>query len=235
MEYIHIKNLEKYHPGYKDRNLLWFKMYFTMVNGDPEFEMIESEVDKWRFAVLIMLELQAKKPIPLDESYLASKGFRIKKRPIRLTLQMLHNFIEVVTKEDNQACIEVEKIRSREDKDNGRVTDFFNYFVTKTNKNLKLTAERQAIIKKRLEEGRTIQELKTAVDNFVQDDWQDRHKFIDIVYCIGVRNKIDNLDKWLNSKKQKTVSKPRPNCDVCKGTGKIQEGDQKGAKCFCVS
>jgi len=232
MNYIHIKNLEKYHPGYKDRNLLWFKMYFTMVNGDPEFEMIESEIDKWRFAVLIMLELQAKKPIPLDEGYLTSKGFRIKKRPIGLTLQMLHNFIEIVTEEGNQACIEVEKKRNREDKDSECVTDFFNYFVTKTKKSLKLNAERQAIIKRRFDEGRTIQELKTAVDNFVQDDWQDRHKFIDIVYCIGVRNKIDNLDKWLNSKKQKVVSKPKPNCDVCKGTGYVMQNGHK-ARCFC--
>jgi len=36
MDYLHIKNLEAYHPGYKDRDLKWFKCYFKMVNADPE-------------------------------------------------------------------------------------------------------------------------------------------------------------------------------------------------------
>lgn len=32
----------------------------------------------------------------------------------------------------------------------------------------------------------------------MKDDWENRHKYMNIVYCIGVRNKVDNLDKWLN-------------------------------------
>ena len=44
MEYIHIKNIDHYHPGYQDRELKWAKVYFTMVQGDPEFEMVDSEI-----------------------------------------------------------------------------------------------------------------------------------------------------------------------------------------------
>jgi len=97
MDYLHIKNLEKYHPHYKDRKLIWCKAYFAMLNADPEFEML-CETDKWRFLAFIMLELQIKKPVPLDESYLVRKGFNFKKRSMSLTLQMLHTLIEIRTK-----------------------------------------------------------------------------------------------------------------------------------------
>ena len=214
MEYVHIKNIEKYHPGYKDRNLLWCKVYFTMVTGDPEFEML-NEIDQMRFIKFIILELQAKKPIPVDEKYLITKGFNLKKRPISLTLQMLHNFIEVDTVSKQNLCIEVDKEVDKEKNKNGVfVTEFFDYFVLKTKKSLKLTPERRVLIERRLKEGRTLEELKQAVDNFINDDWPERHKFIDLVYCIGIRNKIDNLDKWLNAKlknkPQSDIKRPEP-------------------------
>lgn len=94
MDYIHIKNLEKYHPGYKDRTLIWCKTYFTMLNADPEFEML-CEIDKWRYVALIMLELQVKGPIPADKEYLQRKGFDFRRRSMSLSLQMLQNLIEV--------------------------------------------------------------------------------------------------------------------------------------------
>lgn len=94
MEHIHIKNLDKYHPGYKDRELKWCKIYFQMLNSEPEYEML-CEIDKWRFVALIILELQIKKPIPLDIEYLKRKGFDNKKRPIALSLKMLQKFIQV--------------------------------------------------------------------------------------------------------------------------------------------
>lgn len=103
MEYVHIKNLEKYHPGYKDRALIWCKAYFKMINADPEFEMLQ-EIDKWRYMAFIMLELQTQKPIPLDGEYLKRKGFDLKKRPISKTINMLRKFISTVT-EDSKSCV----------------------------------------------------------------------------------------------------------------------------------
>ncbi len=70
---VHVKNLEKYHANYKDRTLIWCKVYFTMLNADPEFEMVE-EIDKWRLLAFVMLELQIKKPVPLNDKYLKRKG-----------------------------------------------------------------------------------------------------------------------------------------------------------------
>jgi hypothetical protein len=65
-------------------------------------------------------------------------------------------------------------------------------------KTLTLTKDREGLISRRLVEGRTIEEMKKAITNFSKDDWPDRPKYMDLVYAIGVRNKIDNLDRWLN-------------------------------------
>jgi len=97
MEYIHIRNLEKFHPGYKDRQLLWAKIHFAIVQGDPEFELIDNEIDKWRFVAMICLELRAQKPLPNLDSYWQKQGFNLKKRPMSLTLKMLHNFVTLDT------------------------------------------------------------------------------------------------------------------------------------------
>lgn len=96
MEFIHIKNLEKFHPGYKDRGLIWAKVYFSTVQGDPEMEMIKDEIDRWRFVAMICLELQSKKPLPNTDDYWGLK-FNIKKRPMSKTLDVLRGFIERVT------------------------------------------------------------------------------------------------------------------------------------------
>lgn len=94
MDFIHVKNLEKYHPKYKDRKLVWCKLYFATLNYDPAF-MVLDEVDKWRFFALVMLELQLGKPVPLDIKFLSMKGFDFKKRPIMLSLRMLRDLVEI--------------------------------------------------------------------------------------------------------------------------------------------
>jgi len=110
MQYLKINNLEKYHSGYKDRNLIWCKTYFTMINSDPEFEMVD-EINKWRFIAFTMLQLQIKKPIPLNEEYLKRKGFDLKKCHISLTLQVLHNFITIVTEDEKLCSVDIDKNR----------------------------------------------------------------------------------------------------------------------------
>lgn len=114
MPYLHVKNLEKYHPGYKDRRLQWAKIYFDMVQGDPDCEQLD-EVDWARLLKFIVLELQARKPIPFTDTYLQSKKFNLENRPIELTLQMLQNFVEIVT-DDSKLCTK-EKRRVREEED----------------------------------------------------------------------------------------------------------------------
>lgn len=161
METIHVKNLEKYHPGYKDRNLVWCKTYFTMLNADPEFEML-CEIDRWRFMALVMLELQIKKPIPNDTQYLKRKGFDIKKRAMSLTLQMLHTLVEVsngsVTEDTTLPCPREEEDKEEEKKKNKSkkcVTEFV--FLT--------DEEHQKLIEKFGEDGAKsrIEELSDAI------------------------------------------------------------------------
>lgn len=79
----------------------------------------------------------------------------------------------------------------------------FNHFCTKLNKKILLTPERKKIIEQRLKEKRTVQEINIAIDNFSKDEWPDRHKYCDIVYAIGTRNKVNNLDRWLNQTSEK--------------------------------
>jgi len=76
---------------------------------------------------------------------------------------------------------------------------FWEYFILKTKKNFKLTRDKQELIEKRLREGYTLEQLKQAVDNFVQDTWESRAEHLDLIYCIGKqKGKPDNLEKWLN-------------------------------------
>ena len=114
MKYIHIKSLDKYHPGYRDRTLQWAKMYFNMVQGDPEFELIESEIDKWRYCAMVMLELKAKVPLPNIDRYWLRVGFDLGQRDMSLTLKMLQKFIIVVTEDELIEYIDKDKEEEKE-------------------------------------------------------------------------------------------------------------------------
>lgn len=218
MDFIHIRSLEKYHPGYKDRTLQWGKIHFRMVQGDPDCELITNEIDWGRLIRFILLELEAQKPIPLDTSYLTKKGFDLKKRPISLTIQMLHNFIEVIHGDVGMPTDtrhvdkekEEDKDKEKEEDKSAPLVDFFNYYLLKTKRSFRLTDSNRALIEKRLGEGFTVDQLKTAVDNFVADDWPDRHKHLELIYCIGQqKGRPDNLEKWLNKPKTSEVDKWR--------------------------
>lgn len=127
MQFIHVRSLEKYHPGYKDRVLTWGKIFINMAEGDPETEMIENEIDWGRYVKIILLELRAQKPLPNNDRFWIRKGFDLKKRPMSLTLKMLHSFIDIVTEDsevrnDSVTQIREEKIRKEEEKEEENVT-----------------------------------------------------------------------------------------------------------------
>lgn len=102
-----------------------------------------------------------------------------------------------------------------------QIKEVFAFFCITLNKKILLSRERERIIKNRLQEGRTVKELEHAITNFSKDDWPDRHKYCDIVYCLGVRNKVDNLDKWLVGKSTMAplAAKHPKDCPDCWGTG----------------
>lgn len=80
-----------------------------------------------------------------------------------------------------------------------QIKEVFDFFCHIMQKKILLSPERAKIIEHRIREGRTIEDLKKAITNFSKDEWPDRHKYCDIIYAIGTRNKINNLDKWLNN------------------------------------
>ena len=134
MEYIHVRNLEKYHPGYKDRTLQWAKIYINMADGDPDTELITSEIDWARLVKIILLELRAQKPLPNNDTYWNRKGFDLKSRPMSLTLKMLHNFIDTVTEESEVRYESVTQIREDKEQDKERFERFYSKYPKKQGK-----------------------------------------------------------------------------------------------------
>ena len=103
---------------------MWAKIHIKMIQGDPDCEMITNETDWARLVKFILLELNAQKPLPLDPTYLQRKGFDLKKRPIELTLKMLHSFINIVSTTDTECIQDVTHIRV--DIDKNRVEEIKN-------------------------------------------------------------------------------------------------------------
>jgi len=101
---------------------------------------------------------------------------------------------------DNKINTYVEQVR--------QVLDFFNITCKKK---LTLTKERSNIITNCLNNNITLEDIKIAIVNFSKDTWDDRHKYCDIVYAIGTRNKINNFEKWFNyNSKQKDIKHELP-------------------------
>lgn len=164
MEYIHIRNLHKYHPGYKDRTLQWAKIHINMADGDPDTEMIDNEIDWARLIKMILLELRAQKPLPNIDRFWEKKGFNIKKRSMSLTIQMLHNFIEVVTIDEKQCVLDKSRVEeNRVDKsrvDNGCVTEIITDLNLVLGTEYKPLSKTKDLIQSRLNEGFKVEDFK---------------------------------------------------------------------------
>lgn len=91
------------------------------------------------------------------------------------------------------------------------VQPIFDYFRTTLQKpRFILTKERRQLIIKRLKEGYTQEQMFEAIDNFSKDDWDQRHKYCDLVYAIGTIRGINNLEKWLHSDSINTQEDAEP-------------------------
>ncbi|MFA5300525.1 MAG: hypothetical protein WC389_20250, partial [Lutibacter sp.] len=141
---VHIKNLEKYLPDYKDRILSWFKIYFrdsvdrkTKIRFNNFFndEVIEKldEVSRYRFISLIAKECELGRPVPLDEKRINEMGWNTKKCPISLTLRMLSG--RIIT--GDQQCDNVCHIDKDKDKDKDKEEDKEQNFLEFENSVLK--------------------------------------------------------------------------------------------------
>jgi uncharacterized phage protein (TIGR02220 family) len=107
-------------------------------------------------------------------------------------------------------------VDKEEDKDKDKEEDkesanaFFSYYLLKTKKAFRLTKDKETLIRSRLREGFTLDQMKAAVDNFVNDPWEGRKDHLDLIYCIGKqKGKPDNLEKWINFKPIKELQPQR--------------------------
>lgn len=231
MEYIHIKNLEKYHPGYTDRELKWGKIYFTIVQGDSEFELIDNEIDKWRFIAMVCLELEAKKPLPNIDTYWIKK-FNLKKRSMSLTLQVLQNFTEVVTGEEQLPCIEKNKMYREEVKNKNysgfeeTILTLWNSFCEKhptLTKIREVSDKRRQHLKKRFEREsfRGFAKILAAIleQPFLMGE-NDRKWKLSFDWLIeNDTNYLKVLELRYKDKIDKDIKTANPDCQICAGTG----------------
>ncbi len=109
--------------------------------------------------------------------------------------------------QDKKAAKELEREKMSPEEE--QVEAIFDYFCSQTGRSLKLNPARRDIIAKRLQEGNSLTDMQTAVDNFIEDEWDGRESFCDIQYCFGVNEKTgaDYYEKWLNWK-PKSKKKP---------------------------
>ncbi len=117
MQTVHVIDLEKHHPGYIDRKLHWGKIHSKLFMN-PKYNMWP-EIDKCRYIAFICLELELQEPIMLDPKFLTGIGFDLKKRPISLTLQVLHDYVEICNgnvTECTQSVVQSRVEESRVDK-----------------------------------------------------------------------------------------------------------------------
>ena len=154
MDYIHIKNLEKYNPGYTDRKHIWAKIYWEIFL-DESFQAL-NEIDRYRLISLIVFEVYTSKPVALTPTNLTLLGWDSKKRSISLTLQMLHTFLS-----DTEECnVEESRVEeSRVEESRGEYSQFEKLTLTSWNSlcsqypTLKavrnISAERRGHLKKR--------------------------------------------------------------------------------------
>lgn len=104
MKYIHVRNIEKYQPGYKDRQNIWAKIYEDMIIGNEDTEILD-EVAWSRLVKIIVLQTCRQKPIPFDENYLRKRGFDFGLQSLQQTIDSLSHFIEIIdVTEEPKVC-----------------------------------------------------------------------------------------------------------------------------------
>jgi hypothetical protein len=149
MEYLHVVNVGKHNPKYKDRTNVWMKLKFNVLR-DHSFARL-CEIDKWRFMHFIILEIETKSPVPLDNEYLKRQGFDIKTRCLTSTIRQLADskLVEIRSEADQ------EQINSRVEADQEQESGSVEPKAVKT----------KSVTKKRKEKSRKEKIIKYVKDN----------------------------------------------------------------------
>jgi len=90
---------------------------------------------------------------------------------------------------------------------NTYISEVFAYYLLKTKKKFSLTPARRRVIERIHKLKIPKEDAFKAIDNFCNDDWEGRARFMDVVYCLGQqRGGVDNFDKWFNYDSTKVKS-----------------------------
>lgn len=149
MEQVHVKNLEKYLPGFTDRTFAWLKLYFrdtkdpetkikrTGIFNDTEFMALD-EIDRYRFISLACMQGFLGKSVPLHARNLAWMGWNLKKRSKSKTLLMLHSFVDVSPVDVTQSRVDIRVEKSRVEESREEKKKFLDFVFLTENEYKKL-------------------------------------------------------------------------------------------------
>lgn len=105
---VHVVNIEKYVPAYKDRAFSWLKIYcrdaydkktdthYRSFFDDDEITHLD-ELNRYRFISLVAREVTLGGPVPLDERNLKIMGWDLEKCSKSRTLAVLQKLVVSVT------------------------------------------------------------------------------------------------------------------------------------------
>lgn len=166
MQYLHIKEVQKYHTLYKDRNISWIKAYYSMLT-EPEYVNIV-EIDKWRFIAFTMLEIRSRREVLINETYLTKMGFDFTQRSLDATLTSLSPLIDIVDSPSEEGKVLRRAIKPKTEKDilfEKECRELFNYWNSKKTMVHRDYGKYYPCIKGRLEKYK-LDEIKVAIDNY---------------------------------------------------------------------
>ncbi|PIY82964.1 MAG: hypothetical protein COX96_00605 [Candidatus Omnitrophica bacterium CG_4_10_14_0_2_um_filter_44_9] len=195
--------------GYKDKELVYGDLDLSLKAGEfvtSQFKL--AEVLGWDRATVARFLGRLKTDNQI--SYKTSNKFTII-TICNWAIYQNQNIISSATETPAESTTDSHQIHiksstnnkdNKEKKENNKdIATFFSYYLIKTKKNFRLTSDKVSLIDKRLKEGYTLDQLKQAVDSFVDDPWEGRAEHLDLIYCIGKqKGRPDNLEKWLNFK-----------------------------------
>lgn len=250
MDAIHVLNLDKYNTGYKDRPMRWCKLYFATLATDYNFATL-LECDKWRYFAFIMLELQAKKPVPADERYLSMHGFDFKHRALKHTFNALvgRRLIELSTAcslstQDKKGLKTPISSQNAEGVDNTPVTQDENERTPKTSvacsridknridkiggeRNVPLRPPKEMLVQFFKDNGSTETQAMTFFDHFESNGWKVGGKTKMVDWQASARNWI-RRNGGLAKAMEASAS-----CDVHDEKGMITDGQGRKIRCWC--
>jgi hypothetical protein len=129
-QYLHVRNLERYLPAYKDRAFSWFRIYcrdsYDQIAKEKRKSILDEEhiaeldeVNRWRFFSLIAREANLGGPVPCED-----REFQIMRWDMTVcskskSLRMLQKLVDVLESYVTQRREEKRREEEEEEKTNG--------------------------------------------------------------------------------------------------------------------